>query len=32
LVKIKRGQLSKQAVELIMLSPPNESLDALAPQ
>lgn len=31
LVKIKRGQLSKQTVELIMLSPPNESLDILAP-
>jgi thiol-disulfide isomerase/thioredoxin len=31
LVKIKRGQLSKQTVELIMLSSPNESLDIFAP-
>lgn len=31
LVKVKRGQLSKQSVELIMLSPPNESLDIFAP-
>jgi len=31
LVKIKRGQLTKQVVELMMLSPPNESLDLLAP-
>lgn len=31
LVKIKRGQLSKKAVELIMLSPPNELPDLLVP-
>jgi hypothetical protein len=31
LVKIKRGQLSKQTVELIMLSLPNESIDILSP-
>lgn len=31
LVKVKRGALSKQSVELIMISPPNESLDIFAP-
>lgn len=31
LVKVKRGALSKQSVELIMLSSPNESLDIFAP-
>lgn len=31
LVKVKRGQLSKKAIELIMLSPLNESLDLSVP-
>lgn len=31
LVKLKRGAISKQSIELLMLSSPNESLDIFAP-